>query len=154
MSHDCCAVPAARKASCPVSGTPCRAVGHHTIEALLKPSAKPRLAQEGSWFFCPDADCDVVYFDLPGKIVFRRDDLTVRVGSKEREAPRPLCYCFGHTAESLQAEIESTGTCTVAERITAEVQAGRCRCEVTNPSGRCCLGEIRQATRALLTGAP
>jgi mercuric ion transport protein len=31
--------------------------------------------------------------------------------------------------------------------ITAEVKAGNCACEVKNPSGKCCLGEIARAAQ-------
>jgi hypothetical protein len=33
------------------------------------------------------------------------------------------------------------------ERITGEVEAGRCACEVKNPSGACCLGEVNKAVK-------
>ncbi len=39
----------------------------------------------------------------------------------------------------------STGKSTVAERITTEVKAGHCACEVKNPSGKCCLGDVTRA---------
>ena len=73
----------------------------------------------------------------------------MRVGLKETESPTPLCYCFGHTAESAREEMVATGRSTVAERITAEVQAGNCSCEVKNPSGRCCLGDVNRAIRQI-----
>jgi hypothetical protein len=36
----------------------------------------------------------------------------------------------------------------VAERITALVKAERCACEVKNPQGSCCLGNVAAATNA------
>src|SRR6266481_8503338 len=36
---------------------------------------------------------------------------------------------------------------TVANRIAAEVKAGNCACEVKNPSGKCCLGDVTQAAK-------
>ncbi len=50
-------------------------------------------------------------------------------------------------AQTPDVEIRSTGKSTVAERITAEVKAGNCACEVKNPSGKCCLGDVTRAVR-------
>jgi hypothetical protein len=84
----------------------------------------------------------VVYF-RPGEVLFRKDDLTARVHQKEPDDPTvPVCYCFGWTPEKILAEIETTGKSTAFEQITAEVKADNCYCEVTNPQGSCCLGNV------------
>ena len=72
---------------------------------------------------------------------------------KERSAPRPLCYCFNHSAESILEEWARTGKTTVADAIKAELKAGGCRCEVANPSGGCCLGDVIKEVKRL-TSAP
>ena len=46
-----------------------------------------------------------------------------------------------------QDEITATGRSTIAERISAEVKAGNCACEVKNPSGKCCLGSVTRVTQ-------
>lgn len=73
------------------------------------------------------------------------------MGIKETEAPRPLCYCFGHTVESITKEWERTGRVSALEQIERETRAGNCRCTVTNPAGRCCLPTGRRFV-AELTG--
>jgi hypothetical protein len=101
-----------------------------------------------AYYFCDDPACDVVYFPAnPQAPLFRRGDLLVRVGVKEKDDPIPVCYCFSFTRGDILDEIRSTGRSTVAERITAEVKAGNCACEVKNPSGRCCLGEVARTTK-------
>ena len=100
------------------------------------------------YYFCEAQDCDVVYFPSnPQAPTFRRADLLVRVGAKETVDPIPVCYCFGFSRKDIQNEIAETGRSTVADRITAEVKAGNCACEMKNPSGKCCLGNV---TRAVL----
>jgi hypothetical protein len=100
------------------------------------------------YYFCDSAECEVVYFPLdPRAPSFRRGDLLVRVGAKETEGPLPICYCFGFTRQDIWDEIRSTGKSTVAQRISAEVEAGRCACEVKNPSGKCCLGDVARAAK-------
>lgn len=48
-----------------------------------------------------------------------------------------VCYCFAITGE--RADAASFGY--VRERVLA----GGCACEVKNPSGKCCLPELREA---------
>ncbi len=100
------------------------------------------------YYFCEARDCDVVYFSVdPHAPIFRRADLLVRVGAKEDSDPIPVCYCFGFTRKEIENEIAETGRSSVAERISAEVKRGNCACEVKNPSGKCCLGNVTRIVR-------
>jgi hypothetical protein len=95
------------------------------------------------YYFCAAPDCPVVYFPVePQAPTFQQKDLLVRVGVKERQDPIPVCYCFGVTRRDIANEIRETGKSTIAERIKAEVKTGNCACEVKNPSGKCCLGDV------------
>ena len=97
---------------------------------------------KGPYWFCATPDCPVVYFSGDGKSVFRKPDLTVRVGIKEKEDPIPLCYCFGWDRRRIREEIVKTGKSTAVETIAREVKAGNCFCERSNPQGSCCLGNV------------
>jgi hypothetical protein len=100
------------------------------------------------YYFCEARGCDVVYFSSdPQAPVFRRGDLLVRVGAKEQVDPIPVCYCFGFTRKAIQDEVAKTAHSTVADRIATEVKAGNCACEVKNPSGKCCLGNVRRVVQ-------
>jgi hypothetical protein len=127
-----------------------------TLRALLKPESAAQVREEESYFFCAAfcgaAPCDVVYF-APGSQVFFKAELTVRVGIKESAAPRPLCYCFGHTMESITAEIEGTGRSTAAADIRRRMREEGCSCETRNPAGRCCLAAVEQFVREQLAGS-
>ena len=145
---DCCKVPepsAAADDRCRRCGEKGRPVLTETMESLLKPAAVERLTDDEPYYFDRTPECDVVYFSNEADSYFDKDELEVRVGLKETESPIPLCYCFGHTAESARGEILTTWRSSVAERITAEAQAGNCSCEVKNPSGKCCLGDVNRA---------
>ena len=150
--HSCCG------SSCEIEklANVCRRCGAHgqpvareTLEALLTSDAL-RWLWRGPYFFDRSPDCEVVYFSNENDSYFTKRDLRVRIGIKESDPPIPICYCFGHTVESARSEIQATGRSTVAARITKEIQAGNCACEVTNPSGRCCLGEVNKAVKELL----
>jgi hypothetical protein len=97
--------------------------------------------------FCRTATCEVVYF-RPNEALFRKQDLSVLVGLKDPANPiAPVCYCFGWTPQRIRAEIKTTGNSTVIDQIKAQVKAGNCYCEVTNPQGSCCLGNVAKAVQ-------
>ena len=148
---DCCSVnttqsPVSAEMPCPVSGTRSKQMDLVTVQSLVR--HLPFGMARAQYYFCEAADCDVVYFPSnPTAPTFHRGDLLVRVGVKEAHDPIPVCYCFGITRKTLEEEIRHTGQSTVAERIKAEVKAGRCACQLKNPSGRCCLGDVARAVK-------
>ena len=137
-------------AACPACGQPGRSVPLRTLQALLAHHSDVALP-EGPWRFCDSPACEVVYFGDRAAPVFRKNQLTVRVGIKETAPPHPLCYCFGHSEESLRAEWQATGRLESVESLRVAVKEGRCRCDVKNPSGACCLGDILKAAKAIRT---
>jgi hypothetical protein len=149
---DCARGPAdpgeqARPADCPECGNRGRTVGQITLKALLCPPALARL-EPLAYLVCGARQCPIVYFSADGMSRFTKADLKIRIGHKETSDPIPICYCFGHTRESILEEIRRTGQSTAAKRIAEQIRAGRCGCEVTNPAGTCCLGEINHAVKA------
>ncbi len=74
----------------------------------------------------------------------------MHVGAKAAVDPIPVCYCFGFTRKDIEDEIAESGCSTIAERITTEVKAGNCACEIKNPSGKCCLGDVTRAVQDAL----
>ncbi|MGQ0612711.1 MAG: putative iron-sulfur cluster-binding metallochaperone [Planctomycetaceae bacterium] len=132
-------------ALCPVAGKPGRRVAGATLRTLVRGERLPEV-EAGEWFYCDLPDCDVVYFAADGRTL-KKDALKVRVGAKEESPPHTVCYCFGHTAESIREEIERTGQSTVAASITAKVKTGECSCETLNPKGSCCLGDINKTVK-------
>jgi Zinc binding domain/BFD-like [2Fe-2S] binding domain len=148
---DCCAVNAKIDAMpailpCPVNDTRSKKVDTLTVKSLVR--ALPPGMPNTQYYFCDASDCDVVYFALDVEApMFRREDLVVRVGTKETEDPIPVCYCFGFTRKDIENEIAETGRSTVADRIKTEVNAGNCACEVRNPSGKCCLWDVTRTAK-------
>ena len=147
----CSSVTPDSNALCPTSHTIGHKVDLITVKALLKGSAL-RLLEGKDYLFCPDAKCDVVYFDRTASSVFRKHDLVVRVGRKESEDPIPVCYCFDFTMADLRRDIAAGGETEIPETITAEIAAGRCACEVKNPEGSCCLGNVWSAIKRMRAG--
>jgi hypothetical protein len=136
---------------CPSCGQPGRPVEPITVKALLRPGALARLSAPAHRF-CPTPSCPVVYFGE--EETFRREDVAVAVFQKEPAGNRTVCYCFAVSEADLRREIAETGGSTAATRITDHVRAGRCACEIKNPQGSCCLGNVAAAEKALLADAP
>ncbi len=141
----CCALPhEGNPPACPKNGEATKPVGRKTLDSLLTTEAKASLLPQ-PYYFCAASDCDVVYVSALADHLITKDQLTVRVGVKEKEDPVPLCYCFTYERATIRADIISSGETDIPKRIAARVKAGECRCEETNPSGTCCLGSIYRA---------
>jgi hypothetical protein len=143
---NCCEVPASQVATtCPLSGTKGKPVELQTVKALLTERALRRVSLT-SHRFCPDPDCEVVYFDDAGGR-YTTEDVRVPVWQKEPFGARTICYCFGETEADMRAEIERLGRSDAVGRIRRHIEAGRCACEVRNPRGACCLGDVLAAVK-------
>ena len=146
---DCCQAETPRGAGparCADCDQPGRTVDPITVKALLRPEALARLSAPAHRF-CPTASCPVVYFG-EGE-AFDREEVAVPVFQKEPAGDRTVCYCFAMSETDLRREISKTGRSTAAQRITEHVRAGRCSCEVRNPQGSCCLGNVAAVVKAL-----
>jgi len=116
-----------------------------TVKSLVHDHTQ--VSPTASYLFCPSPECDVVYFSTDR--VFRKPEVKVRVGLKEKARPLPLCYCFDYTREDLQRDLKEYGRTDIPEKIKAEISAGYCSCEVKNPSGKCCLGDVTRAVQEI-----
>lgn len=143
----CCVLPGyVGPEDCPICGARGKPVDRVTLEHLLRPERLKDVI-DVPFFFCETHECDVVYYAESGEQLFDKDDLTVRVGVKEDSDPIPVCYCFNFTEREIIEDVEAHGRSTIFEEITANVKAGTCSCEVSNPSGRCCLGNVQKAIK-------
>jgi copper chaperone CopZ len=135
---------------CPQCGQRGKPVDRLTIKAMLAvPLTQVRPV---TYLFCRTADCPVVYFAEDGEQTFTTAEVRERVHQKEPDADDVfVCYCFRHTPKSIRAEWVTTGHSTVVDAINAGIQAGQCACEVRNPQGSCCLGNVRAVVKRVTT---
>lgn len=129
---------------CPASQTTGKPVDVQTVKALLREPALRRINSSATHHFCPDPSCDVVYFDGDGS-VYRRGDIRVPVWEKEPFGSRMICYCFGENEADIRTELDQSGASQAVARVRAHIAAGRCACEIRNPRGVCCLGDLSAA---------
>jgi hypothetical protein len=111
-----------------------------------------RDVRAGDYFFCRTAACPVVYFSADGQHRITRDRVRERVFQKEPEAAEVwVCYCFRHTAGEVRAATLEAGRA-ILNDINAGIQAGQCACDLRNPQGACCLGNVRDLMRLAAFG--
>jgi hypothetical protein len=139
--------PSDGKAACPTNHKVGKRVHTLTVKAMLAlPLTEIRSA--GYWF-CPDAACPTVYYSDDGAQIFSEADLRERVYQKHPNDENVfICYCFRHTPKSIRTELTVTGKSSVVGKITTGIQAEQCACDIRNPQGSCCLGNIRKMTKA------
>lgn len=153
-AEGCCLVTdvtaAPARAACPVSKTSSRKVQKRTLEHLLKPD-KVAAIQSVQYYYCTDPNCDVVYFSNQDATLFTKDDLLVKVFAKDRSDDVNVCYCFDWTRTRIKEEINLAGKSTASQEIAREVKAGRCLCDVKNPKGECCLGDVNVVVKEVMS---
>jgi hypothetical protein len=133
---------------CPRCGEKGKLVSLATVGAMAKTELEAAKLSAQEYRLCRSVDCPVVYYS--GDIQIEKSGLRVPVNFKERNYNGPVCYCFNHTVASIRAEIESKAHSTVQTMIAREVKAGRCACEVKNPAGTCCLGDVTRTVQAFM----
>ena len=133
--------------TCPECGKVGKAVQGQTLKALLWVTL--RQLQDVKYLFCPTETCPVVYFSADRKQTFTAEEVSERVYQKEPEAKDVfVCYCFRHTVGDLHASSPKERI-VVLDDIRAGINAGQCACDLRNPQGSCCLGNVRSLIKNL-----
>jgi hypothetical protein len=114
-----------------------------TVKAVLIDRALERV-NPAAFFFCASPTCDTVYFAADGQC-FAAADLRVPVWQKQPPGSRTVCYCFGENEADIRREIERDGSSAAVERVRGHIAAKRCACDIRNPRGVCCLGDVAAA---------
>ncbi len=117
-------------------------VVHHVISEELS------CVDNEEYKFCLSQNCPVVYYSAAGR-VFKVEDMRELVTAKASGDARPLCYCFGFTEGDVRKEIDQNGESSVPKQISQFIKEKLCVCEIRNPAGACCLGEINKTVKRL-----
>ncbi len=133
-------------ANCPASQTTSSGVQLRTVGSLVRGERRWQL-QNVQYYFCNDSKCPVVYFSNEDVPYFQIEDLDVRVFAKDPADDVPVCYCFDWTRDRIRKEVIETGRSTAAMEIARQIKAALCACDVKNPKGRCCLGDVNAVVK-------
>lgn len=146
--HSCCEIPLNGEASiCKECGNKGKPVKDVTLKSLVMKPQIEVIKSLDEYYFCETPTCKVVYFNNKQGVYLYKEDVKIRIGIKEIENPIPVCYCFGWTQDKIFAQIKQQGFSSAIQEISAKVKAGECACEINNPSGRCCLGEVNKVIK-------
>ena len=147
QGDNCCMTQPKGKVECPTCNTKSKGVLGKTVEALLTDNSKSKLSYFDGFYYCKTPSCKTIYFR--DETVLTQKDIIVVVGLKEGATPATVCYCFEWTKEKIRTELEDTGKTSALEDIKARMKDPGCACEVLNPSGGCCLGDVTKAIKEI-----
>lgn len=148
----CCSIKPEKEESfilgtCPLCHKKGKKVGLVTVFQLIKRSFQKEINRKSHYYFCDSKECETVYFsDQKEDFLFKKEDLIVKVGQKEN-TPKQVCYCFDYTDQDILEEVQKTGKSTASNIITQNIKEGLCACEMRNPQGSCCLGNVKEAEK-------
>ena len=164
MTENCCCPPEAGNAvcelpaqgfqrsaraanACPECGKTAKPVQGQTVKALL--SVSLREVRDVEYLFCRTQTCAVVYFSPDSEQTFTVEHVRERVYQKEPDADDVwVCYCFRHTMGAVRAASPETRAA-IVDDINKGINTGQCACDLRNPQGSCCLGNVRGLVKKL-----
>ncbi len=122
---------------CPRCKSLGEAVSGETLDALVRRDLRGDISAPA--YLCGSAGCEVVYFDLFGRVVGREGVLRTVY---PKDAGAPLCACFGLTCEDVEADL-SEGGVTRTRACIDQAKSDAARCLTTSPQGRSCLATVQ-----------
>ena len=133
---------------CPYCNSKGKKVKIITLKSMLKPMILSTLNANLPHYFCSTKDCSVVYFDS-GKKTYLISEIKVSVHQKDNSSDVQVCYCFDWTKEKIKEYVEKGLTPNPVEHIRENIKENRCGCEINNPQGSCCLGNVTNYIKSL-----
>jgi hypothetical protein len=122
---------------CPKCDTAGSVVGPQTLSNWLTEDQRKTFA--GSAYFCPNHQCDVVYYDDFASVV-KRPAISRPIPIKDLDAP--LCACFGLTREDIEQDVDEGGV-TRTRAAVLRAQSSEARCATLAPNGRTCVPDVQ-----------
>lgn len=132
---------------CPLCNNKAENVSSITIDSLVKDNLKKKLKSFEGFYFCKTSDCKVIYFR--SNEIILQEDLRVEVGIKTWANPSLVCYCFNWSKQMIEKDIKNFGKTNALQDITSLMKTDQCACEINNPSGKCCLKDIKKTIKNL-----
>jgi hypothetical protein len=118
----------------------CSQKGHSVKEITLKQFIKKPLSDYNGFYFCKNPNCDVIYFNNTSNIYLKKEHINTKVGLKEGKGL--ICYCFDYKVEDVKQNGQE-----IINQINQKIKEFGCECEIKNPTGRCCLSDIRAVSK-------
>lgn len=121
-------------------------VKHFVVESLVD------MIYEDNYRICLNEDCDVIYYDLEEKTIFRKKDIKIPIWYKKDADPKYICYCNQVTEQQIINAVINDGAKNIKDiiRFTGAMKNGKC--EIKNPLGKCCSPFIQETINKVLNG--
>ncbi len=152
--NDCCSSSSCETETkimtCQSCGQDGKKVDNLTVKALLKEGLLYDFKANAQYFYCKTAGCNTVYFTDLFDSVFTQKNIKTESALKSENKEAYVCFCFGHTAKEIEDEVRSKGETTLYDKISEQIKLKNCACELKNPSGKCCLGEVKKMVKDAL----
>jgi hypothetical protein len=127
--------------NCPECGKNGKPVEGQTVKAML--SVTLREIKNTEYLFCKTETCPIVYFSVNGLQTFSTSQVREKVFQKEPvNKDVKVCYCFQHTVGTIQNATADEHKI-IIENINTGIKVNQCACDLRNPQGSCCLGNVR-----------
>jgi len=131
--------------ACPVCSEKGKSVQVKTVRVMV--SVSLREVDEGNYLFCKTETCPVVYFSSVNEKVFTIEQIREKVYQKHPEIEDTcICYCFRHKVGDIRNAPPQIHT-EILDDINTGIRLEQCACDIRNPQGSCCLGNIRNVIK-------
>lgn len=142
---DCCAnnLPKTAVQDCPLCGISCRSVGIKTLYHQVKFPENQKIHSD-AYYYCPAKTCTAGYFSTAGSLIPKRllrSALDIQEGT--------LCYCFNISEAQYRLALQADTAASIKNFVIEQTASGTCACEITNPSGRCCLAAFKRLEKEI-----
>jgi len=124
---------------CPECGQRSKSVSLKTVLHHVKQVWASKLSDQ-QYYFCPAAECNVVYFATEQARTITKAEIRTLIGSQEESADALICFCFG------VSKAEAANNKDIKAFVITQTKASLCSCATANPSGRCCLKDFPKTT--------
>jgi len=91
---------------------------------------------DGGYSYCSNPHCDVVYFR--DKEIFTTAMINKEIGFKDTSSDfGAVCFCYNYSKLELYND-------SLIDKINIRIDTYGSRCDLRNPSGKCCIKQIKQ----------
>lgn len=143
---DCCSVSHKEKISTEIKCPTCDQEGKQVELLTIRAMTRRDFTHYGELipgFLCLNPDDSTVYYFSNLDFTVNQDNVVTDIGFKTNAKTKTICYCFRHTKQDIIDDYLKNGKSNIEIDVRQKVKDKLCTCEVSNPKGKCCLGDIR-----------
>ena len=128
---------------CPVCNTKGIEVKNITVKSLVVDEIANEI-NDDNYFICMNEDCNTVYFNLDGSIIYDKDQVKFPIWFKKGANPKYICYCNQVTEQQIIDAVLKDDGKNMKDIIKITGAMKNAKCEEKNPLGECCSPNIQE----------